>query len=148
MALELPATGVVLSIGDAGTTEAFTVIPGVVGVPTFPALVPPEIDVTALDSTGTEYILGLGDPGSFEFTLNLRRKTTGSGWNAAQQTLEGYAGDNILRGIRLEVKSGATTLRTYNVRGLVKSFQPSAPNANSQVQANVVIRLSGAVTVS
>ena len=148
MANELIATGVELHIGDAATTEVFTLTPGVVGIPSFPEADPAVIDVTALDSPGVEKILGLSDLGQFSFTLNMRKKTTGSGWLAQQQVVEGYAADGILRGFRLIVKSGATTLRTYNWKGFVKSFVLSAPSANSAVTATVNVENSGAVTVS
>ena len=103
MANELIATGVELHIGDAATTEVFTLTPGVVGIPSFPEADPAVIDVTALDSPGVEKILGLSDLGQFSFTLNMRKKTTGSGWLAQQQVVEGYAADGILRGFRLIV---------------------------------------------
>lgn len=148
MALELIATGVEFYTGDAAGTEVFTLLPGVVGVPNFPALDPAVIDVTALDSAGVEKIIGLGDLGQMQITLNMRKKSSGAGWNAQQQVVEGYAGDGVLRGFRIIVKNTGTTLRTYNWKGFVKSFVLSAPSANSAITATLTIENSGAVTVS
>lgn len=148
MAGELIATGVVLSIGDAGTTETFTVIPGIVGIPTFPESSPAVIDVTALDSAATEKILGLADTAEFSFVLNLRKNSVPDGLIAAQETLRGYAGDGIARGLRILIKTGATTLETRDCRCFVKSFTPSAASANSAITATVTLEITGAITVS
>ena len=148
MANELIATGVDLLIGDAATTEVFTITPGVVGIPSFPEADPAVIDVTALDSPAVAKIIGLPATGEFTFTMNMRRKTTGSGWLAQQQVVEGYANDGIRRGFRLVVRNGATTLRTYNWFGFVKSFTLSAPSANSAITATVTVENTSAITVS
>ena len=148
MANELIATGAELLIGDAATTEVFTLTPGVVGIPSFPKADPAVIEVTALDSTAVEKITGLVDTGQFSFTINVRRKATGTGYLAQQQVVEGYAGDGIRRGFRLIVKTGATTLRTYNWFGFVKSFVLSAPSANSAITATVEVENTSAITVS
>jgi hypothetical protein len=148
MAGELIATGVSLSIGDAAPTEAFTVIPGVVGVPSFPETTAAVIDVTALDSAATEKLLGLADTSEFSFVLNLRKNSAGDAFLAAQETLRGYAGDGIARGLRILTKAGSTTLETRDCRVFVKSFTPSASSANSAITATVTMEITGAVTVS
>lgn len=148
MAKELLATGVVLSIGDAAVSEVFTVIPGVVGVPTFPESTPAVIEVTALDSTAVEKILGLADTSEFSFTINIRENTAGDGYVAAQETLRGYAGDGIARGLKLETKKGATVLETRTYDCFVKSFTPSAPSANSAITATVTLEITGLGTIA
>jgi hypothetical protein len=148
MAGEIPGTSVSFQIGDAATTEVFTTVVGVASIDRIPAPVSPEIDVSALDSAAAEFILGLGDAGSFVVTLNIRKPATGTGYIASQHTLEGYAGDNILRGWKVIVKdpTNTTTLKTYTGKGFVRSFVPSVGGPNSALQAAVEIRVSGAVT--
>ncbi len=123
-------------------------IPGVASIGGFPALDPPEIDASALDSEGAEFILGLGDPGSLTFTLNLRRNTADDGYIDEQETLEGYAGDNILRGVRIRMRRGSTVIRTYLMKGVVRTFVPSVGGPNSLITAEVNIRISGGITKS
>lgn len=146
MAGEQIATKVSLEVGDGAGTEVFAPIPGVVGIAEFPALEYAEIDVTALDSAGVETIPGLGDAGEMTFTLNLRKKVTGAGWLGVQAQLEGYAGDNLLHNFKLKV--AAPVAKVYSFAAFVKTFRPSAPSANSAITANVVLRLSGGVTIS
>lgn len=146
MAGEQQAYKVSIEVGDGAGTEVFAAIPGVVGIPNFPSLVYDEIDVTALDSTGKEFIPGLGDGGEISFTINLRKKATGTGWIAVQEQLMGYAGDGALHNFKVKVASPITETRSF--AALVKQFRPSANDANSAIQAEVVLRLSGGVTIS
>ena len=145
MAGELNATSVVMQVGDGATTEVFAAIPGIVGVPSFPALVSDDIEVSALDSAAKEFIIGLGDAGNTEFQLNLRKKASGSGYIAIQAQLEGYANDGLPHNFKLIVNFGVTMIRTYSWAAFVKSFVPGAPGVNSQVTASVTLRNTGAV---
>ena len=146
MAGEFIATGIVISIGDGAVSELFTAIPGIVGVPNFPAPKSATVDVTALDSTALEYLVTLPDNGIVSMTLNLRKKSSGTGYIAAQQTLEGYAADGVQRGLKIEVKHNGTLMRTYTCQGFVLSFVPQGGAYNSQLQAVVEFQVSGAVT--
>ena len=101
--------------------------------------------MTALDSTALEFLLTLGDPGSLEFDINIRRPATGSGYIAGQQSLATYANDGILRGYRVVIKAGATTLATLNGKCFVRSFQEQAPSPNAAITAKVTLRCSGTI---
>jgi hypothetical protein len=145
MAGEQLANNVSVWLGNGATpTEVFAVIPGVVGIPTIPSPVRDEIEVTALDSTAKEFILGLADNGEVTMTLNLRRKTTGSGYLAVQEQLEGYANDGLPHNFQVRIV-GQVQLQ-YAFAALVKSFRPQAPSANSALTAECTIRVTGAVT--
>jgi hypothetical protein len=150
MAGEIPGTSVSFQIGDAATpTEVFTTVLGVASIPRIPAAKSPEIDVSALDSTAAEFILGLKDAGEFTMPINLRRGTS-TGWIASQQTLEGYSGDNVLRGFKFIIKdaTNTTTLVTYTGKCFVTAFEPINAAPNQAVQAEVTFRVSGAITKS
>ena len=146
MAGEQLATKVSLEVGDGAGTEVFAAVPGIVGIPGFPALEYPEIEVTALDSTGAEFITGLGDGGEVTFTLNMRKAASGGGWLAVQAQLQGYHGDGALHNFKAKIGSPVTKVHAF--AAFVKTFRLGAASANSAITAEVVLRVSGAVTIS
>jgi len=146
MAGEQVATKVSIEVGDGATpTEVFAVIPGVIGLPRFPALEFEEIDVTALDSAAKEFLLGLGDPGSIDFTMNLKQKASGTGWIASHEALEGYGSDRELHNFKIKVAAPVTL--TYSFAAYV-TFVPGAATVNSAITADVSLRVSGAIAVA
>lgn len=144
MAGELLSKGTVIKVGDGADPEVFTTITGATGF-TVPAEISDEIEVTDLESEAKEYIAGLGDAGEFSFQLNLKRKATGSGYIAIQETLESYAGDGELHNFQIVLPAPFSV--TYAFAAFVKAFQPNA-QVNSALTATVTLRVSGAVTRS
>jgi hypothetical protein len=141
MAGEQLSTKVSLEVGDGAGTEAFTAIPGIIGIPRFPSPVYGTVDVTALDSSGAEYIATLPDAGEVDFTLNIRKKASGTGYIAAQAQLEGYAGDGAPHNFKMKIGSPIT--KTITFAALVLSFEESAPSANATITAAVKLKVTG-----
>jgi len=142
MADEVHSKGTKLAIGTDADPPVFTNIPGVTGF-TLPAPVKGEIEVTDLDSTAKEYIGDLPDNSEISFQLNLKKKSSGTGFHAAQEALEAAADDDELYPFRATLP--APISKTYTFMAIVKSFVPNAATG-TQLTATVTIKPSGAVT--
>lgn len=144
MANEFIGSGVTFGFNSVGSPSVYTTLAGVT-VLDVPAAETDDIDVTALDSTGKEFIQGLGDGGTLTFTVNLRKATTGAApWVASQTAFEAYAGDGITHGFKITFP-GSTTV-VYSFSGQVKKFAIQGVSATSAATAEVSIKVSGAVT--
>lgn len=134
--------GTKLYIGDGGDPVQWTAIPGVTGIQV-PAPVKGEIEVSDLDSTDKEYIAGLGDSGEMSFSLNLKKKSSGAGFDAAQEQLEAANVSEELTQFKITLP--APISKSYIFSAFVKSFQPNA-QVNAALTADVTLRISGSVT--
>lgn len=144
MANEFIGSGVTFGFNTVGAPSTYTTLAGVTSIDV-PALESDDINVTALDSTGQEFIQGLGDGGTLSFPLNLRKATSGAApWVASQTAFEAYSNDNVLHGFKITFP-GSTTV-VYSFSGFVKKFAISGVSATSAATADVSIKISGAVT--
>jgi len=129
------------SIGNGAQFQIESVTPG-----TFTAIsevfdiTPPNetadvIDVTNLQSTQREFILGLTDPGETSFEMNF---------------VPGSASETLL----LAAKASRTSkqfrivfpnLYTWTFGGLVTGYEPSMPN-DDKMTCTVTIKVTGSVT--
>lgn len=135
--------GTKLFIGNDDDPIAWTAIPGVTGVPV-PAVSVGEINTSDLDSEWEEYIEDLKDGGEINFTLNLKRKTTGAGFHEAQEALEDAAGAGAKN---FKITLPAPFSKSYTFKALVKTFQPDA-QLKAALSASVTLRLTGPVARS
>lgn len=133
------ALGTKLYVEDPETPGTYILIGNVNAIPSVPSPTKPEVNVTDFDSTGEEFLAGLPDFGSLEFTAF---------WNAADagQTIcmdDAYNVDAPSRNWRID-------FTRQNVRvqfaGPLTSFTPVAPGPNAAYAANGAIRVSGAPT--
>ena len=142
MAGEQLSKGVTLAAGDGGTTEVFTAIPGIVGIPAFPNLVVPKVSVTALDSAGEEFIPGIGTAGDVSFTINLRLATpTSTDYLPSQTVLRGWLNDGLLHNFRLTFPGTVTKKRTFTA--FVSKWQEAATGPNNALQSAITLTVSG-----
>jgi len=144
MAGEALANGTIMEV-ETAVAATFIAVGGIVGSLAFPGPERGEIDVTALDSTGKEYIGDLPEFGDTSFQLQLRRRSP-SGFATAQERLETLATSGAVVQFRflLPPAFGAVT---YTVSGFVKMFRVSAPVGDS-IKAEVAIKFSGAAVRS
>lgn len=144
MANEFIGSGVTFGFNSVGAPSTYTTLAGVTSIDV-PALESDDIDVTALDSSGKEFIQGLGDGGTITFPVNLRKATSGAApWVASQTAFEAYSNDNVLHGFKITFP-GSTTV-VYSFSGYVKKFAVQGISPNSAAVAEVSIKISGAVT--
>lgn len=144
MALEFTGTGVLLSFNTVGAPTVYTTLAGTTDLKP-PAASIDDIEVTALDSTGKEFIPALADNGEVTFTLMLRKATAGNAaWVASQTAFEAYANDGIVHGFKIIYPGTATLVYTFS--GYVKEFAVDPLSPSNAASASCSIKVSGAVT--
>jgi len=97
--------------------------------------VAPEVDVTNLDSTSKEYIGGLPDGASVEFSMNWIK-------GAMQVILQGVVGDT--RSFQVTWPDSPATVATFNM--VVLGFSMDETTPETQLKAMVNGRITGDIT--
>lgn len=133
----IAAQGTLLKIGS-GSPETFTTITGVSNL-AGPTGSRELIEVTGLDSTGREYLVGLPDYGDITFTLFYAPKNT---QHAALFTAFQLAGQTATNFTITFTDSPATI---YSFAALVQGF-PHNFATNSAVEVNLTLKLTGAMS--
>ena len=144
MSNEFIGSGITFGFNSAGSPSTYTTLAGIASLEP-PASIADDLDASALDSTAKEFVTGLADPGECTMVVNLRKATTGSApWVASQTAFEAYANDGVLHGFKITFP-GSTTV-VYSFSGFVKQFKISRLDPNAVATADVVIKVSGAIT--
>jgi predicted secreted protein len=132
--------GTAVKIGDGGSPESFTTIPGAKDITLF-GFTADTIDVTSQDSTGNykEYLPSTKDSGSVSFDMFFTGDAT---QGFATGLFDDYE-NQTLRNFQAVLTSGDTgTFAAY-----VTSFSLSAPVADA-LTASVELKVTGPVTWS
>ena len=131
--------GTTLYVEDENTPGTYLAVGNITSINT-PSPDKPEIDVTDLDSTGAEFLLGLPDFGSIPFSGWYNTASNGQ----LQMRADGISTSSTTRTFRLD-------LENFNERwtftGVVQAFTVEA-GLNSAYTFNGTIRTSGAPTIS
>lgn len=99
----------------------------------------PEINVTALDSSAQEYLLGLQDEGTITLDLIYDYATT----STLHQQLETDRANQSEQTWRIRLTDSPQTTITFNGRVAGRTFDISTDDA---IRASVDIRVTGAAT--
>lgn len=134
----IEAQGTKFYVAALGSPPDFSAIPEIrtIGGPDGSA---PTIDVTDLDSTAREYILGLKDEGSFSLGIMYRPD------NAVHQTLRNAWGARTQLQFRIDFTDDSTTRWEFN--GFVTGFSQNM-GVDTVVEATVGIKITGAIVES
>jgi hypothetical protein len=132
----LETQGVVLKRGDGGSPETFTAIGKVVSFQG-PGGTANVIDVTSLESTAREKLMGIADEGQFTFDVNLRTDDT------QQMGLKDDRVNRTLRNFELHLTDTGTTVLSW--AGYVLGFSISGA-VDDKIGASITVEISGAVT--
>lgn len=130
--------GTVLSLGDGASPEVFTAVADVVSLDDFGPR-KADIDVTALDSEGQEFIDDTPDFGEVSGELNVNYQ------NAMQVLMRADAGGSVQRNFRIVFSDVSSTQADFT--GRVMEFIIST-QARAVVTARFRIKLSGVITWS
>lgn len=136
MSAAIHSQGVVLQRGNGAGPEVFSDVAEIVDFDG-PSGESSEIDVTHLNSTAREYLLGLRDEGEISFTANLVPQ------DVQQKGLRADRDNKVLRNFKIILTDVADT--TLSFAAFVKSFGISG-STDDKVVANFTLRVSGAVT--
>jgi hypothetical protein len=129
--------GTALKIGDDSSPEGFTIVGRVISFDG-PGGSASEIDVSDLQSTAKEFIVGLPDEGTFSFEMNLDFAET------TQATLRSVRNARTKRSFRLDF-SGDSPINYLGFEAFVMEFKVSG-GVDGAVKASCTLRISGAVT--
>lgn len=130
------AQGATISIGDGASPEAFTEIAEVTDFTT-PDGEAPDIDVTHLGSTASEFLQGLPDNGNVSLSGNF------VGGDSGQSTLRTARAAQALKTFKITLTDSPAT--TFTFSAFVKSFVVNAAQ-NDKLAFTASLRVSGAVT--
>lgn len=136
------ATGTLLQLGDAATTEVFTTIAEVLDI-SGPSIEVAEIDTTSHDNVGFRtYIPTLADGGevTFEIEYDLAAATH-------VETTTGLVAVTLNRTVRNWRIIPPGQGKRWNIRGFVSSFEASYPVGDKQT-ASITIKVVQAPTVT
>ena len=132
----LTSQGMTIAIGNGASPEVFATINEVKSIDG-PGGQTNEIDVTDLNSTAKEFILGLQDEGDITLDMNYLPSDT---QHALLRTLRGTGATNNYR-----ITFTDSPATTWTFAALVKGF--SISNAVDNVTGlSVVLRVSGTIT--
>lgn len=127
---------VALKRGNGATPEVFTLIGEITDI-TGPGGAASEIDVTHLQSTAKEIVLGLPDEGEVQLKLNMvpsDAQQTGLRNDRAAGTLRNFK--LVLSDVGLTTASFAAYVKTYSV----------AAGVDKKIELSLTLRVSGLVT--
>lgn len=130
--------GTLVKIGDGGSPESFTTIPGAKDITLF-GFTSDTIDVTSQDSTGNykEYLPSTKDSGSVTFDMFF----TGDATQGFSTGLFNDYEDQTLRNFQVTLTSGDVG----SFAAYVTSFSMSAPIGDA-LTASVELKVTGPVT--
>lgn len=134
----VPAQGTKFYVAADGSPPSFSAIPEIrtIGGPDGSA---PTIDVTDLDSTAREYLLGLKDEGAFSLSIMYRPD------NAVHAQLRAAWAARSLMQFRVDFADTGTTRWEFD--GYVTGFSQNAA-VDTVVEATVGIKITGAIVES
>lgn len=132
----IPAQGTKFAYAAIGSPPAWADIPEINTI-NGPDGSAPTIDVTDLDSTAREYILGLKDEGSFSLGINYIMT------NAVHAALRAAWAARAKLQFRVTFADATTTV--WEFQGFVTGFAQTA-EVDSVVKATVGIKITGAIT--
>lgn len=125
--------GCSLRRGDGGTPEVFSAI-GEIQTFTGPGGTANEIDITSLESTAKEFLVGLPNEGDFTFKGNFVPT------NAGQIGLRNDRASGVLRNFKLYLTDAGPTTYTFAARVMQFSIDAGVDDA---VRLNVSLKISG-----
>lgn len=127
--------GTKFAVSADGSPPSFSNIPEIktIGGPDGSA---PTIDVTDLDSTAREYVLGLKDEGSFSLTINYIPANT-----VHAQLRTAWANRTLMQ-FRVTFADSGTTVWEFD--GYVTGFSQNA-GVDTVLEATVGIKITGAI---
>ena len=133
----ISAQGTLLKIDSGASPQAFSTITGVSNL-SGPTAQRNLINVTGLDSTGYEYLVGLPDFGDITFTLfyaphNTEHALLWTAFNLAGQTATAFT---------LTFTDSPATV--YHFNALVQGF-PHNFAVDAAVEVNLTLKLTGAI---
>lgn len=132
----LETQGVQFKRGDGGNPESFTAVGKVVSFQG-PGGTANVIDVTSLESTARQKLMGIADEGQFTLEVNLRTDDT------QQMGLKNDRTSRTLRNFELILTDVGTT--TLSFAGYVLGFSISGA-VDDKISASITIEVDGAVT--
>lgn len=132
----LSSQGMTLGVGDAASPEVFSAISEISNIDG-PGGQANEIDVTDLDSTAKEFILGLQDEGDITIDINYIPG------NTRHAALRADRSAGTQRNYRISFTDSPVT--TWTFAALVKGFSISN-GVDGKTTASVTLRVSGAIT--
>lgn len=136
MSNAVSAQGAKIAVGDGASPEVFTDIGEVTDFNT-PDGEAPDIDVTHLGSTASEFLQGLPDNGNVSMSGNF------VGSDTAQSTLRTSRVAQTLKNYKITLTDSPAT--TFTFAAFVKSFTVNA-TTNDKLTFSANLRVSGAVT--
>ena len=135
----LKSQGVGIYLSDDASPEVFTEIPDVMSI-SGPDGSASEIDVTALDSTAKEWLMGLPDEGTVSLELIWGGETS----NTQQVALRSARAAQSIK--HFQIKLTDSPQSTYDFQAYVTGWSLSA-GVDDAVKSNVTLRITGAVSV-
>lgn len=126
--------GTQLWIGDYASPPVFTQVKEMVSFQAFDGQAN-EIDITSLDSTAKEFLMGLQDFGQFSGEFNFLAGDTG------QQAMRAAKASRVITPFELILSDGAK----YEFNGYVLSA-PVSGGVDAKMDGSFVIRITGDVT--
>jgi hypothetical protein len=136
----LKSQGVGIFLSDKASPEVYTEIPDVMSI-SGPDGSASEIDVTCLDSTAKEWLMGLPDEG----TVSLELIWGGETGNTQQVALRTARANQSVENFQIKLTDSPQSV--YAFQGYVTGWSLSA-GVDDAVKCNVTIRITGAVTAS
>lgn len=131
----IPAQGTTFAVSASGSPPSFSNIPEIrsIGGPDGAA---PTIDVTDLDSTAREFLLGLKDEGAFSLDIMYIPANT-----VHAQLRSAWAARSLMQ-FRVTFADANTTVWEFN--GYVTGFSQRAA-VDGVIEATVGIKITGAI---
>jgi len=135
----LKSQGVGIYLSDDASPEVFTEVPDVVSI-SGPDGSASEIDVTALDSTAKEFLMGLPDEGTVSLDLIWGGETS----NTQQVALRTARANQTQKNFQIKLTDSPQS--TYQFNAYVTGWSLTA-GVDDAVKATVTLRITGAVSV-
>lgn len=136
----IQSQGTKLLVRNHATTPAFVEVGNVVSMSGIAGGSASDIDVTNLQSTAKEYLLGLVDEGEVSISLHYNIEDVG------QDELAYLRANAKLGSFKIEIPVGAETV-TFAFNASVKQFSKDV-GVDSVVSSTVTLKVSGSVTES
>lgn len=134
----IESQGTRLMRGDAASPEVFTLVPQIISL-SGPDGTANEIDITTLDSTGKEFVMGLKDEG--QITCEMI-------WNdnlAQHAGLESDRSNRTQRNFQIRYSDSPNTVLSFAAFVLGLSRTHGVDDVN---RSSMTLRVTGAITVS
>lgn len=129
-------SGATLQLGDGASPQVYTTIAEVLRCGAIGST-NPEVDVTNLDSTAKEYIAGLADGNTVEFTVNYIQGTQ-------QQSLRTSQAAGSTVNLKMVWPFSPETTAQFDL--VLLTFEMDETTPEEQVRATISGRISGSIT--